>query len=294
MDKFKGLTIELVSKADIKYKGILQDIDPVKSEITLIKVKCLGSATKGIVESARIFESIRFKSSDIQDLVIDEKVEQQMVEKEPFRSSNSKTSNIIEMDDDQLDEDQLLNEPLEKPKPRQPIKKDNKIARKTPVKNKVETAPLQLDSSEDESPSLDRNTNYNNRQSNRQNKPNRARGRGRGIRGRGRGGSKQNIPKEDFDFATNIERFEKLNLEQEADDKVEKAYDKQSSFFDRLSNERATINRHEEREMNMETFGSARVYRPRRRGGNRGRGRYTSNQTSRDYRGDSNRGSESK
>ena len=287
MDKFKGLTIELISKADIKYKGILQDIDSVNSEITLTKVKCLGSELKGIAESARIFESIRFKSSDIKDLVIDEKVEQQTVAapKSETRPSRQQ-SKIIDMDED--DED---NVPFEKPKQRHrsrsPVRKEpKKYSQQVQntneiVDQEIEQTTLQ-EQRDSDSESIDRNNKSSRPTRGRATRSNRSRG-GRG-RGRGRGSNKQHIPKEDFDFASNIDKFNQMSLEDKEEDKVEKAYDKQSSFFDSLSNERATINRNEERQMNMETFGTARVYRPRRRGGNR-RGGYRGSRG-----GDSTRG----
>eukprot|EP00835_Amoeboradix_gromovi_P000235 NODE_8_length_47770_cov_0.334354.p13 type:complete len:255 gc:universal NODE_8_length_47770_cov_0.334354:35822-36586(+) len=244
MESFKGLTIELISKADIKYKGILHEIDPANSEITLTKVKCLGSESKGINASARIFDSIRFKSSDIKDLVIDEKVEQQQVQKVEKDVGNVQhKSKVTEYSGDE----EKHFESKTKGKPRSPNRNNHSV-----------------ESSEVKEQLLEDN------RSNNRTRSFRARYRGRG-RGRAQ---KQHIPKEDFDFATNIDKFQKLNLEEKTEDKVEKAYDKESSFFDSLSNERTTINRHDERQMNMETFGTNKVYRPRRRGNRRGNDRF--------------------
>ena len=238
MDKFKGLTIELISNADIKYKGILQDIDPENSEITLTKVRCLGSEKRGIPESPRLFDSIRFKSSDIKDLVIDEKVEKKTVSK-PITKSQPTF--------EELEEKLIENEPLEQLKALEPLEPSEPLE---PMERKDKYNYTKTD-----------NVQHNDTQR----RGRKTRGRGRGRRGR----NKQNIPKEDYDFAKNIDKFQKMSLEEPEEDKFEKAYDKQSSFFDSLSNERTTINRHEERDLNMETFGTARVYRPRR-----GRGRY--------------------
>jgi len=86
-----------------------------------------------------------------------------------------------------------------------------------------------------------------------------------------RKGSKVEIPTEEFDFEQANAKFSK-ELEQERE--LEHAgYNKSSSFFDNISSstdERTNMRWHEERNLNMDTFGEASLQRGRGRG--RGRG----------------------
>ncbi|CEG00548.1 Like-Sm (LSM) domain [Ostreococcus tauri] len=78
MDRsFIGSTIYLISHSDIRYEGVLVNIDPVESTLTLQNVRSFGTEgrrTNGvqIPPSVEVYECITFKGDDIKDLEIRE------------------------------------------------------------------------------------------------------------------------------------------------------------------------------------------------------------------------------
>ncbi|KAK9478974.1 Scd6-like Sm domain-containing protein [Lipomyces japonicus] len=126
--------------------------------------------------------------------------------------------------------------------------------------------------------------------------------RARGPRGRGGHGFQPVIiPKSDFDFEEANAKFDKDEVTKEVvgeisvDDSSSGAfYDRTSSFFDNLSSTSKTketerYTRHEERQLNIETFGQVSVDTGRFRGrrgrgrGGRGRGYYNNNSNRNGY-----------
>lgn len=67
-----GSKLSLISKAEIRYEGILCSIDPVASTVTLAKVKSLGTedrlTDRPSAPRDEIFEYIIFRGSDIKDI----------------------------------------------------------------------------------------------------------------------------------------------------------------------------------------------------------------------------------
>lgn len=74
MAHFIGKTISLISKADIRYVGVLHDINSQESTVSLRNVRSYG--TEGRVPgqelpaSDHIYEYIVFRGSDVKDLTV--------------------------------------------------------------------------------------------------------------------------------------------------------------------------------------------------------------------------------
>jgi len=72
MSSFIGCKISLISKAGIRYEGILYTIDPRESTVALSKVKSFGTEDRKVERAIpprdEIYEYIIFRGSDIQDL----------------------------------------------------------------------------------------------------------------------------------------------------------------------------------------------------------------------------------
>ncbi|PWN20594.1 hypothetical protein BCV69DRAFT_282803 [Microstroma glucosiphilum] len=78
---FIGALISLVSKSDIRYQGLLAQIDPVKATIALEQVRSYGTegrlASQGkpqdeIPPSNNTYEFVTFRAADVKDLRIDD------------------------------------------------------------------------------------------------------------------------------------------------------------------------------------------------------------------------------
>ncbi|RWS16945.1 protein LSM14 B-like isoform X1 [Dinothrombium tinctorium] len=72
---YLGSKINLVSKSEIRYEGILYTIDPKDSTIALAKVRSFGTENrktdKPVAPREEIYEYIIFRASDIKDLVVE-------------------------------------------------------------------------------------------------------------------------------------------------------------------------------------------------------------------------------
>lgn len=83
-----GSKISLISKAEIRYEGILYGIDAKESTVTLAKVTSFGTeernAPKRIPAGSEVYEYIIFRGSDIKDLhVMPAPVKQEVVVDDP-------------------------------------------------------------------------------------------------------------------------------------------------------------------------------------------------------------------
>ncbi|KAJ2895085.1 hypothetical protein MKZ38_006907 [Zalerion maritima] len=78
MSEFLGSTISLISKSDIRYVGVLHEINSEESTVSLENVKSWGTeGRKGnpdeeILSSAQVYEYIVFRGSDVKDLRIED------------------------------------------------------------------------------------------------------------------------------------------------------------------------------------------------------------------------------
>lgn len=73
---FIGSKISLISKCDIRYEGILYNVDAKESTISLSKVKSYGTETRGdpscyVAPKNDIYDVIIFRASDVKDLRVD-------------------------------------------------------------------------------------------------------------------------------------------------------------------------------------------------------------------------------
>ncbi|KAH8923378.1 hypothetical protein BT69DRAFT_164764 [Atractiella rhizophila] len=75
---FIGSIISLISKSDIRYRGVLHSIDPNEATVSLSGVRSMGTEGRkgggeGEVEPGdQIYEFIVFRASDVKDLKIEQ------------------------------------------------------------------------------------------------------------------------------------------------------------------------------------------------------------------------------
>uniref|UniRef100_A0A8C5EH34 LSM family member 14B n=1 Tax=Gouania willdenowi TaxID=441366 RepID=A0A8C5EH34_GOUWI len=71
-----GSKISLISKAQIRYEGILSSVDTDRSTVALAKVKSYGTedrhADRPVPPKDEIYEYIIFRGSDIKDITVSE------------------------------------------------------------------------------------------------------------------------------------------------------------------------------------------------------------------------------
>ncbi|KAI2622837.1 Scd6-like Sm domain-containing protein [Xylaria nigripes] len=78
MSEFLGARISLISKSDIRYSGILHEINSEESTVSLENVKSFGTEGRRgnpadeVAASEQIYEYIVFRGSDVKDLRIEE------------------------------------------------------------------------------------------------------------------------------------------------------------------------------------------------------------------------------
>lgn len=79
--QYKGVTISLISRSDIRYIGVLDDINQETSSIALVNVKSCGtegrknSPYEEIPANDNVFPYICFRASDVKDLVVEQEMQ---------------------------------------------------------------------------------------------------------------------------------------------------------------------------------------------------------------------------
>lgn len=85
-----GAKISLISRADIRYEGILADVDPSESTISLEQVRIMGTEGRRPIDQPQIpanpnvYEYVIFRSTDIKDLQVFEAPQDPPAQQNPF------------------------------------------------------------------------------------------------------------------------------------------------------------------------------------------------------------------
>ena len=267
---YLGSKISLISKSEIRYEGILVDVNPQESTITFEQVRFFGTEGRRpgdeIAPMDRVFDCVVFRSADIKDLQVYETpvAAAPVKEKEPefpdpavvsfasasgnsqgggfqYQSKSSASANEVKM----------------------PKVNDYASAAS-------QQAQPQSQNSNTKSFSTRNRTNYHHTSI----KP-------RGVV----------VPQSEFDFSQANAKFSREELPAmnssnfEAEAPAAPSYNKNVSFFDDISCQTNTdstrfVDRNRnERNLNMETFGQAAPPRKYGNRGGRGRGGYRGNYT---------------
>lgn len=343
MSQYIGKTISLISVTDNRYVGLLENIDSEKGTVTLSNVRCFGTegrknwGPEEIFPNPTVYQNVQFNGNDVKDLSI---LEVRLEDVHPVLPPTSQAPAGLSQQPSQPPQTQTQGMQAEQPQaetatPAAPEASVSNIPAAVAgygVYAPTEETEQQLEHVEQEieeqrsqrresaekahSRKASEYGEYRNRDNNRHE----YRPRNQTIE----------IPKSDFDFASNNAKFMKENPEtntsselptQENEDVTqnvgtdsahdESFYDKKSSFFDTISTSAETntnMRWQEEKELNMDTFGQASVrprfhsnrgrgnYRGRGRGNYRGRGRGRVNNYrgghNQNYRNDNNRNNE--
>ena len=263
---YLGSKISLISKSEIRYEGILVDVNPQESTITFEQVRFFGTEGRRpgdeIAPMDKVFDCVVFRSADIKDLQVYETPKEEKEEKkaEPefpdpavVSFGNNTNNNTGKTGGFQY-------------------------SSATPKVNDYASAAT-FDNSQSNTKSF---TTRNTRTYNTNNNANaRTHQQPRGIV----------VPKSEFDFSQSNAKFSKeeiaINGSAAVEEPAAPSYNKNLSFFDDISCQANTESTRQpdrnrnERNLNMETFGQAAPPRRYHRGG-LGRGGY--------YRGGNSRG----
>lgn len=255
MSQYIGKTISLVSNSNIRYVGVLHEINSEQSTVSLKQVRSYGTEGRrqGVDEippSDGVYEFIIFRGSDVKDLKI--------AENAPPPVNNFQDPAIIQSQ-------------APPPPPPSNIPTPQNYAYPT---NQEAPPPVEHQQPQN---------HYNQRPHHNNNRG------GKKFHNNNRGPT---VPQSEFDFAESNAKFTKdesvipPNPDSSDGGNHDAFYNKTSSFFDNISStakERAEGDndnmtpyerRGEERKLNMETFGQPAAHRGRGRGRGGNRGHY--------------------
>lgn len=258
---YLGSKISLISKSEIRYEGILVDVNPQESTITFEQVRFFGTEGRRpgdeIAPMDKVFDCVVFRSADIKDLQVYE-IPKEEKKQEPefpdpavvsFASTASSKSGFQYQS-----------------KTTTATTNDGEV--KMPKVNDYASA-ASASAVTNQSQSQTKSFSTRNRSDNNNNN------------NFNRSSSRIIVPQSEFDFSQSNAKFSKdeiISAEPALEEQVAPSYNKNLSFFDDIScqaNTESTRNAgRNERSLNMETFGQAAP--PRRHGhrGGRGRGGY--------------------
>jgi len=268
MQQFKGTKISLISKSDIRYEGILEEINAESSTIALSQVRSfgtegrIGDPTREIAASPAVYIYICFRAGDVKDLHVVESAAPQhappQVPDDPAILGTAKPPQAHSFPHEPTAPSSMpsVSKPSSKPSSREPKTQEPKASGSTATTSKPESTPKPAPTvysrnqnhSSPTTPSINSSPTQHPHHGHHHHHSGRGRGRG------GRGNSAP-VPKDDFDFeASNakfskdqlMKEFEKMKLKEDDKPSEEaeviipegntgKFYDKTSSFFDDIS-----------------------------------------------------------
>ena len=269
---YLGSKISLISKSEIRYEGILVDVNPQESTITFEQVRFFGTEGRRpgdeIAPMDKVFDCVVFRSADIKDLQVYETPKEEKKQPEfpdpAVVSFATKTNNSGPSGFQYQSSSAAKTGEVELPKVSDYASAASSTAFESSSNQNIKSFSTRFRSN------YNNNTHYSNN----------TRHNSRGIV----------VPQSEFDFSQSNAKFSKEEIATNESAAVEEqtipSYNKNLSFFDDIScqanseSSRQVDRNRNERNLNMETFGQAAPPRRFYRGG-RGRGY---------YRGSGNRG----
>ena len=270
---YLGSKIALISNAEIRYEGILHQINTEESTISLQQVRSFGTEgrrTPNVPASDEIYEFIIFRGKDIKDLfVLEDSSERRPSLSDPAIVTVSKAAPVVQKQAPSVNYSDRRNEPL---KPRQPYQQQLNNNRDSYQRPERRSDDRRYDDRRNDDRRNDDRRSYQPTY------------RGFAPRGRGgRGGRRDSHSvgelaanenatvkaevKEDFDFSSANSKFSKP---EEPTGVIRAGYSKTKSFFDDIScdaldrakDASERIQRDKLRSTDRETFGAAALNRP--------------------------------
>ena len=301
---YLGSKISLISKSEIRYEGILVDVNPQESTITFEQVRFFGTEgrrpTDEIAPMDRIFDCVVFRSADIKDLQVYETAKEEVEVKKPefpdpavvsftgatrnstATSTATATSTSISTStgpsgfqyQSKSSSSSKLTEEVKMPK-------INNYASAASAPQQQQSQQQQQQQQQQTKSFSTRNRSTSNSSINNNNTSN--------INNNfQRSRSTIVVPRSEFDFSQANAKFSKDEMTATVpEEQVTPSYNKNLSFFDDISCQANTESmksidhNRNERNLNMETFGQSAP--PRRYTRGRGRGGYRGSYNNRTY-----------
>lgn len=273
---YLGSKISLISKSEIRYEGILVDVNPQDSTITFEQVRFFGTEGRRpadeIAPMDRVFDCVVFRSADIKDLQVYETPAAVAPEVEKEKEPEFPDPAVVSFANTAKSGFQY-----QAPKQEEEVKmpKVNNYASAAAQTQQQGHEQSQGQQGQTKSFSTRNNQNSNYHGSNTHHNNNNYNRQGRAIV----------VPKSEFDFSQSNAKFSKDELTasnpSNPEEQTAPSYNKNLSFFDDIScqanteSTRFADRNRTERNLNMETFGQAAPPRKNGQRGGRGRGGYS-------------------
>ena len=283
---YLGSKISLISKSEIRYEGILVDVNPQESTITFEQVRFFGTEgrrpTDEIAPMDKVFDCVVFRSADIKDLQVYETPKEEIKitqQKDEFpdpavvsfaaKSSSPGQTGGFHYQSKSKTTTENTNSSEEVKMPKINVNNYASAAASVSLNNQHQHQSHQNQTKSFSTSNSNSNSNY-------------TRNRSTSNFTYNRPSTRVVVPKSEFDFSQSNAKFSKDGGEEEST--TVPSYNKNLSFFDDIScqanTETSRGGLRNDRNLNMETFGQAAP--PRRYGGGgyrggRGRGGYNRN-----------------